>query len=307
MLALLLFACHAGDPADSVPVDGDTSALGDSGDTDTGDADSGGTDSGDTGSGDTDSGDTDSGDSGDSGHTDSGDSGSGDSGDTGPVAVQLAVPAYFYPGATWTTLSSGGVALAIANPASGPGATIDPNYTAAIGAARAAGVHIIGYVHTSYGARPSADVEAEIRLWRDLYGVDGIFFDEAPGTSDCAALASTYAGWAAVARASDPSAFVALNPGTDTCASYLDFADVLVVFEGTAATFGSWSPPAWGAAAGPDRLWTLIYAASSPTDVLAEVRARGVGWAYVTDDDLPNPWDTLPPYWADELRLAAGG
>jgi len=286
MLAFLLLACHAGDPADSVPVDGDTSAV------DTGD-----------------SGDTDSGDSGatDSGDTDSGDSGDTDSGDTGPVAVQLAVPAYFYPGGTWTTLSSGGVALAIANPASGPGATIDPNYTAAIGAARAAGVHIIGYVHTSYGARPSADVEAEIRLWRDLYGVDGIFFDEAPGTSDCAALASTYAGWAAVARASDPSAFVALNPGTDTCASYLDFADVLVVFEGTAATFGSWSPPAWGAAAGPDRLWTLIYAASSPTDVLAQVRARGVGWAYVTDDDLPNPWDTLPPYWSDELRLAAGG
>ena len=32
-------------------------------------------------------------------------------------------------------------------------------------------------------------------------------------------------------------------------------------------------------------------------------KARGF-WFYVTDDSLPNPWDTLPPYWNTELLEA---
>lgn len=33
-------------------------------------------------------------------------------------------------------------------------------------------------------------------------------------------------------------------------------------------------------------------------------KKRNAGYVYVTNDDLPNPWDTLPPsgYWEDELR-----
>ena len=32
---------------------------------------------------------------------------------------------------------------------------------------------------------------------------------------------------------------------------------------------------------------------------------RNVGWIYVTDDDLPNPWDTLPAYWTNLTALVA--
>jgi hypothetical protein len=35
-------------------------------------------------------------------------------------------------------------------------------------------------------------------------------------------------------------------------------------------------------------------------------KQRSAGWIYVTPDDLPNPWDTLPldPYWSAELAAA---
>ena len=41
---------------------------------------------------------------------------------------------------------------------------------------------------------------------------------------------------------------------------------------------------------------------------MALSRQRNAGYVYVTPDDLPNPWDTLPSgsYWTHELSLAGG-
>jgi hypothetical protein len=41
--------------------------------------------------------------------------------------------------------------------------------------------------------------------------------------------------------------------------------------------------------------------------LLDEARAAGVGWVYVTDDVLPNPWDDAPAFWGDEIAAASGG
>ncbi len=32
---------------------------------------------------------------------------------------------------------------------------------------------------------------------------------------------------------------------------------------------------------------------------VARLTKERVGYYYCTDDKLPNPWDTLPPYWDD--------
>ncbi|KAJ7029908.1 Spherulation-specific family 4-domain-containing protein [Mycena alexandri] len=53
----------------------------------------------------------------------------------------------------------------IVNPESGPGAT-DPNYQAAVAAFHAyANVLIVGYVLTSYGARPLDQVQQDIETY----------------------------------------------------------------------------------------------------------------------------------------------
>jgi len=67
------------------------------------------------------------------------------------AAQTMAVPAYLYPGPYWTQLdqAGSGVGVAVMNPDSGPGASRDPNYAAAVQSAEAAGVTVVGYVYTS--------------------------------------------------------------------------------------------------------------------------------------------------------------
>lgn len=225
----------------------------------------------------------------------------------GPPAPSLAVPAYFYPGPLWSRMGQARPAVVVANPASGPGAAADPAYAGVISAARAHGTQVIGYVSTAYGNRPLAAVQADIDAWYAFYDVDGVFLDEGPGTATCAALAGHYQGVASAVRAHDPAAYVALNPGTDTCESYLGFITTLLVFEDTAQRFATWTAPAWMANYGADRFWILTLStprARMPA-VIRRAATQGVGLVYVTDDVLPNPWDTLPPYWAQEASLTA--
>jgi len=36
--------------------------------------------------------------------------------------------------------------------------------------------------------------------------------------------------------------------------------------------------------------------------VLERALQAGVGWIYLTDDTLPNPWDTLPAFWEAQVQ-----
>ena len=81
--------------------------------------------------------------------------------------------------------------------------------------------------------------------------------------------------------------------------------DVVVIFEGAAAKYADWSPPAWVSGYPATRFSHLIYdtKTGSRRQVCAASRARNAGYLYVTNDVLPNPWDTLPPYWSQEAPV----
>lgn len=67
----------------------------------------------------------------------------------------------------------------IINPASGPGKQVDANYTKAIDRLCGAGCVVLGYVTTSYGKRPSTEVNQEIDRWRQMYPrIHKMYFDE---------------------------------------------------------------------------------------------------------------------------------
>jgi hypothetical protein len=38
------------------------------------------------------------------------------------------------------------------------------------------------------------------------------------------------------------------------------------------------------------------------TNYINLAASRNAGWIYVTDDTLPNPWDTLPAFWTNEVN-----
>jgi len=228
-------------------------------------------------------------------------------------ATDLLVPAYFYPAGHdyWpavTQAASSAKITAIFNPNSGPAPWIDPNYVRAIGDARAAGVKVIAYVHTSYARRPLSDVVAEINTYLSQYQLDGFFIDEMTSGNDPSQV-QYYASLYNYIKGLNKDYLVINNPGvtTDEIYARLPVADKLVVFEGNADTYETYAPAAWQAHYSPDRFVHIVYGANAKQmkHIFNAAKRLGAGNLFVTDDVLPNPFDTLPPYWAQETKAAA--
>ena len=219
---------------------------------------------------------------------------------------RMAIPSYFGPGSLWTKLGAAAprVGLAIINPKSGPGDAVRADYVAQVRATQARGVTVLGYIHTSYGKRPLSEIQSEIERFRRWYGVNGIFYDEV--SNDDANL-SYYQQCKAAARARQPKAVIVINPGTPVTEGYMGVADIVLTFE---SDYGAYlnraADPAWVAKYPARRFYHLVYAVPTAATMRTAVRLskqRNAGWVYLTPDNLPNPWNTLPEgaYWTGEL------
>ncbi len=208
---------------------------------------------------------------------------------------RMLLPAYVPPDAVPELARAARPQLLVINPASGPGAARDPAYVAAARGAQRTGAHVLGYVPTGYGARPRAQVEADIDRYEEWYGTDGIFLDEA---SAGATQLAHYRALAAHVRAAGKR-LVVLNPGTVPDRGYFDVADVVVTFEGPYASFGKAieRTPGWLPA---ERSAMLVHGASREQASAVVADAQHVGYVYVTSGTLPHPWGAPPAYLREE-------
>jgi Spherulation-specific family 4 len=233
------------------------------------------------------------------------------------------VPAYFAPdaeGELWPATcrdmrAADGGSVAVLNPADGPGARADSRYADVVADCHEQGQKVLGYVSTRYGARPLTDVTADIDRYYADYAVDGIFVDEmAESPQDPATgqdLRAYYQQvYAHVGQRTPGTELVVGNPGVAAGTDWqleTPVADVLVVFEGSAAAYEAWTPPGWIAAHPPERFAHLVH--TTPEHALARVcelaGERGAGFLYATDDSGANPWDSLPSYW-DRVAPSCG-
>jgi len=226
-----------------------------------------------------------------------------------PGTVRMAVPAYFGPGPEWQRLIAGApaVGMIVFNPNSGPGTATDPLYTQAIAQAQAAGIIVLGYVGTSYGARPEADVIADINKYYDLYAPSGIYFAEGPMDADCTSMEAMYHRMADSVHARDASAYLAV--GTRFCPTYIYFFDLMVQFARNWGEYQTdYAPPSWMPANSPQRFCHFVnnVPASDVSAALSRAITNGAGWVFVTDQSDPNPWGVLPSYFDDELATMRG-
>jgi Spherulation-specific family 4 len=192
----------------------------------------------------------------------------------------------------------------ILNPASGPGKAVDANYTKAIDRLIGAGCVVLGYVTTSYGKRPQADVRNDIDLWLKMYPrIQGVFFDEmiyedTDAGSNYQAALTRYAHdagcWPTVA-----------NPGAETPGRYFaaGAAEVIVVHEGDAWPnevrlkgdyFGGYSDYP------PFSRGVLVHSQAKLDKTALQMVRKYARWVYVTealcipgDATAANPWDRL--------------
>lgn len=255
----------------------------------------------------------------------------------GPLAETLAraddvvalVPAYFYPtwwqGSPWDDLNAAAARIpveAIMNPASGPGTAANSDYQFAVGELQASGGKVIGYVPTGYGSRSADDILDDVLCYLEWYHVDGIFLDEMGNQQGDLDYASVYTSIKQLAARAGIELHVVGNPGDPFAdvEAFIPAADVLVIFEGpydnsdpNGASFHSY--PNKGPYTGLSPWWlnydssqiaNLVYDTSTPFQMLASAnKAVGynAGYIYITNDQLPNPWDTLPSYWSQEVSL----
>jgi len=92
------------------------------------------------------------------------------------------------------------------------------------------------------------------------------------------------------------------NPGTNTIESYANTADILVVYEGS--NFSEYSSNAWQSNFSKNKFAALIYNSNQAQMITAVSNSnQSLGSIYVTDDVLPNPWDTIPSYYSLESNL----
>jgi len=237
--------------------------------------------------------------------------------------LRLLVPAYFYPAGKgledWRRMAKAAKdvpIIAIANPASGPGKQVDPNYIAAIKLARDAGVTVIGYVSTSYAKRPLKDVQADVERWKDLYPrVNGIFLDEQASGKESVPYYSALATFAQVRWSKNPDVLtvghgdplVVSNPGTVCAQEFVTPWSGINLFCLQENRFGleRYQPPDWLKSVPPAQVLGLVYSEPSIARMRANVQEalrKRVGYHYVTDRTGANPWDGLPGYW--ELEVA---
>lgn len=189
------------------------------------------------------------------------------------------------------------VVRAIINPNSGPGASKDPAYSAGIATLDAAGIVVLAYVATTYGKKATAAAEGEIDTYHGWYpALKGIFFDEMSNTAGDEAY---YKGLDQYTKSKGYTVTVG-NPGTETLASFVGTVDTILIYESE----GLPAVGSLGVFSGQyDRSNFGVIPYGVPTmdaPFVAGARAR-VGFIYLTDDTVPNPWDTLPTYFPSLL------
>lgn len=221
------------------------------------------------------------------------------------TCLRQLVPAYFAPGTPggWDALLAGtppGVATVIVNPANGPGTAPDPRYAEVLDAVRKKDIEVVGYVHTRFGTRPAAEVTADMERYREWYGIEGIFMDEA------SSLAADVPYYRDLAARVDGTAI--LNPGRVPDEAYAEVADIVVSFEGPRTAYADATFPEWTTEHDARRFAHLVYEAAgvAPGTVERLAAERHAANVYVTDDTGANPWDTLPAFNAAAAEALAG-
>jgi Spherulation-specific family 4 len=226
-----------------------------------------------------------------------------DAGDSGAAAAGTIVPLYTYPtDASWTAIVTAKQAhptvrvVAIVNPNNGPGSSKDGSYTTGIGKLVAANIVVIGYVATGYTSRTAATVEADIDRWKSFYPqLQGIFFDEQSNKAADVAYYQTVSDYAKGQGLS----YTVGNPGTDTAEAFVGALDTMLIYE-SAGLPSNTELAGWHTKYAPSNFGIIPYATGFDAAFVQTAR-KYVAYIYLQNDDLPNPWDTLPSYFGNLL------
>jgi hypothetical protein len=226
----------------------------------------------------------------------------------GPAAARCQapfVPAYFWSGKIWRRAIASKPAphdMILDVTGTGAGSAPEQHFQTLVRRARARGISVLGYSSTEYGQRRAAAVEADIRHYRSWYHVDGMFLDLVAGT---ARRLPYYRRLARYIRRDPAESALWLNPGAFPTRGYLSAGDVVMVFEGSFASYRHFRVPGWARHYQAARFAHVIYATRGAqlSRAIRLTRGKRSGRVFITSrSGAPgtNPYGGLPWYWARE-------
>ena len=233
-----------------------------------------------------------------------GSAGTTGSGGSTTTAAGTIVPLYTDPGdPSWAHIVDAKLAhptvhvVAIVNPSDGPGSSLSGAYTTGIAKLVAAGIQVIGYVATGYATNPIASMEATIDRWKSFYPqLEGIFFDEQSNQAKDVAYYQTLSQYAKAHGLS----YTVGNPGTDTAEAFVGALDTMLIYETDGVPSVS-QMAGWHTKYPRSNFGIIPYKVPAMNASFVSTARGYVGYIYLQSDDLPNPWDSLPSYFADLL------
>ena len=230
-----------------------------------------------------------------------------------PPSVSLAVPAYFNDDALWDrVLAAPAVRYVIGHPdapVAGKTYTADKVLLDRLSQAKAKGKSTLVYVTAGYDKVGWQAVADKIDLVLLAYPeVDGVFIDEI-NYDECDKYKALTGGIGGVSgvRGRHPGKVVVLNAGAPMLNCYEGLADGYLNLERADKDVTAWidnvnlpgnfSAYSWMfKAERRSQIWQMVHSVSS-TNVKATIDSaltRNASVLYVTNDVLPNPYDSLP-------------
>ncbi|HMY16411.1 MAG TPA: spherulation-specific family 4 protein [Polyangium sp.] len=182
-----------------------------------------------------------------------------------------------------------------------------------------AGVIVLGYIATNYAENNAShpDIETEIKAAIDKYyasypGVKGVFFDEMTNgyESNLGYITTRHMNFYArirdYARTKSSSTtavreyVVVGNPGSEVAPDYPYLADTLVTYENSQLPAGDALNGIgnWRALWDRTNFAVLSYGQAAVDQSFLNAARPNTGFVYLTNDTLPNPWDTVPTYFS---------
>jgi len=215
--------------------------------------------------------------------------GSGDSSNNSQK--KIIIPLYFYDSNKWNEVAKYQNEIVIINPDNGVGDTIDTNYENLITKLNNNKDLPIGYIYTKWGNRDIDEVKKEIDKWLSFYNIKGFFLDEAATDKSNLAYYQELSDYIK----SKGNYYIVLNPGVMPDKSYFSIADNIIVFEDSVDKLEK-------GVCGNSKSSIIVYKATR-NEMINIIKNYNCSLMYITDDEMPNPYDTLPTYFDEEIEL----
>ena len=185
--------------------------------------------------------------------------------------------------------------LGCINPSNGPGKHFDKKFEAGIQRLKDVGAVLGGYTATHYGDKSMDQIKREITQYSKWYkNLDGICFDQMQSRVGKEEYYKSLTDFSK----SLGFDFTIGNPGTSVSPSYIGTVDYLKIYESPGTPELS-KIKDWYDKHGRANFITISYGVPSLNNTFLREAQQYINFLYITDDKLPNPYNTLPSYIVD--------